>query len=133
MPGRVRFLGRISRQEVLDLLVSATALLVPSRWYENQPMTILEAYACGVPVVGTVLGGVSELITDGATGRLVPPDDPMELASAALALLRDPQKSLAMGRSARSVASARYSSESHLAALGEIYAEARRAMKKQAK
>ncbi|WP_424535215.1 glycosyltransferase [Sphaerisporangium viridialbum] len=133
VPGRVRFLGRISRQEVLDLLVSATALLVPSRWYENQPMTILEAYACGVPVVGTVLGGVSELITDGATGRLVPPDDPMELASAALALLRDPQKSLAMGRSARSVASARYSSESHLAALGEIYAEARRAMKKQAK
>ncbi|GAA1295695.1 glycosyl transferase [Planotetraspora silvatica] len=125
-PGRVRFLGRISRQEVLDLLISATALLVPSRWYENQPMTILEAYSCGVPVIGTSLGGVSELVIDGATGRLIPPDEPMELASAALALLRDPERSLAMGKSARAMASSRYSPESHLRAIGEIYAEARR-------
>ncbi|MEV6985043.1 glycosyltransferase family 4 protein [Sphaerisporangium sp. NPDC051017] len=127
VPGRVTFLGRRSREEVLELVRSATALLVPSRWHENQPMTILEAFSCGVPVIGTAVGGIGELITDGATGRLVPPEVPMELASAALALLRDPQKSLSMGRSARMTANARFSPERHMSALGEIYAEARRA------
>jgi glycosyltransferase involved in cell wall biosynthesis len=126
-PGQVRFTGRLPRHEVLELIGSATALLLPSRWYENQPMTILEAYACGVPVIGSSIGGVPELIVDGATGRLVPPDQPMELASAALAMLREPQAALAMGRNARAMALSRFSIDSHLVALGEIYAEARRA------
>ncbi|MEZ0074725.1 glycosyltransferase family 4 protein [Planotetraspora sp. GP83] len=129
-PGRVSFLGQRSRQEVLELFRSATALLVPSRWHENQPMTVIEAFSCGVPVIGTALGGMGELIIDGATGRLIPPGEPMELASAALALLRDPEGSLAMGKSARRMAMARFSSEGHLSALGELYAEARRARAK---
>ncbi|GAA3643546.1 glycosyltransferase family 4 protein [Nonomuraea antimicrobica] len=123
-PGRVRFTGRLPKEEVLRLIQSATALLIPSRWYENQPMTILEAFACGVPVIGTTLGGIPELVVDGATGKLVPPDDPLALSSAALALLKNPQETLEMGRSCREVARRRFSPEGHYAGLREIYREA---------
>ncbi|MFI9553894.1 glycosyltransferase [Nonomuraea endophytica] len=123
-PGRVHFTGKLDRVRVLELIRSATALVVPSRWYENQPMTILEAFACGVPVIGTAMGGIPELVVDGATGRLVPPDDPLMLSSAALALLRNPDASLAMGKAGREVAVRRFSPEGHLNGLREIYGEA---------
>ncbi|MEO3854821.1 glycosyltransferase [Acrocarpospora sp. B8E8] len=129
-PGRVTFLGRLPREEVVDLMRSATALVMPSRWYENQPMTILEAFSCGVPVIGTAMGGIPELVTDGATGRLIAADVPMELASAALALIRDPMGALAMGQSARALAIRRFGPEGHTNRLREFYAEAARMTRK---
>ncbi|GAA0398411.1 glycosyl transferase [Acrocarpospora corrugata] len=129
-PGRITFVGRLPRAEVLDLMRSATALVLPSRWYENQPMTILEAFSCGVPVIGTSMGGIPELVTDGATGRLITADVPMELASAALALLRDPMNAMAMGQAARSLAIQRFVPEGHTNRLREFYAEATRQTRK---
>ncbi|WP_214103542.1 glycosyltransferase [Acrocarpospora catenulata] len=125
-PGRVTFVGRQPREAVLDLMRSAIALVLPSRWYENQPMTILEAFSCGVPVIGTSMGGIPELVTDGATGRLIAADVPMELASAALALIRDPKGALAMGQAARSLAMRRFLPEGHTNRLREFYLEAAR-------
>ena len=53
------------------LLRSARALVVPSRWYEGQPRVILEAFAAGVPVLASRIGGLPELVEDGVNGRLV--------------------------------------------------------------
>ncbi|MBD3393819.1 MAG: glycosyltransferase [Chitinivibrionales bacterium] len=64
----VEFLGQRTHDEVLDLMRHAEALVVPSRWYEGFPMTVVEAFATGLPVVASRLGGLTELIRHGETG-----------------------------------------------------------------
>jgi glycosyltransferase involved in cell wall biosynthesis len=64
-------------------------------------MALLEAMACGIPAVGTAVGGVPELIDDGGTGYVVPPRDPRALADALIKTLRDTDRASAMGRAAR--------------------------------
>jgi glycosyltransferase involved in cell wall biosynthesis len=124
-PGRVRFHGLLPKAEVLALFRSASVVAVPSRWWENQPMTVLEALASGVPVVASDLGGLSELVEPGATGALVPPDDPQALAAALQPFLDDPAAALAMGRAGRAVVDARFAPAVHLTRLEQIYEEAR--------
>ena len=80
LPGRVRFLGRLSKHDLHDRVRSARVVAVPSRCHENQPMSILEAYGLSTPVVATRLGGIPELVVDDVTGVIVEPEDPTALA-----------------------------------------------------
>src|SRR5205823_5487681 len=80
--GRIRFLGRLDSDAIDALISESVAVVVPSRWYENQPMTVLEAFARGTPVIATSIGGTPELVRQGTDGFLVPPDDPAALARA---------------------------------------------------
>ena len=68
-PGRVRFHGLLPKAEMHRLMLDASVVVMPSRWYENQPMVALEALARGVPVVGSRLGGLPELVRPGEIGR----------------------------------------------------------------
>src|SRR5215210_600449 len=68
--GRITFTGPFRRDEVGRVLSEMDVLVVPSRWYENQPGVILEAFAAGVPVVATNLGGMSEFVKHGENGLL---------------------------------------------------------------
>jgi len=86
---RVRWLGWLDPEALRDQYRRCTALLMPSR-YEPFGLTALEAMACGATVVAAAVGGLSELLDDGVTGRLVPPSDPAALAEAVGALIRDP-------------------------------------------
>jgi glycosyltransferase involved in cell wall biosynthesis len=63
---------------------------VPSRWLETGPLVVLEAFAAGRPVLGTWLGGIAELVKDGADGILLPPDDPSAWAAAIARLAERP-------------------------------------------
>jgi glycosyltransferase involved in cell wall biosynthesis len=72
---RVAFLGSVDAAAAQELLRSARALVVPSRWYEAQPRVILEAFATGVPVLASRIGALPELVEDGVNGRLVAVDD----------------------------------------------------------
>ena len=85
---RVRFLGAGTRDEVLRLFRAADAVLVPSAW-ENLPHTVLEALAVGTPVIATAVGGIPEVVVDGANGLLVPPHDADAIAAAVERLIRD--------------------------------------------
>jgi glycosyltransferase involved in cell wall biosynthesis len=123
-PGRVRFHGLLPKAEVLALFRSAAAVAVPSRWWENQPMTVLEALASGTPVVASDLGGLSELIEPGVTGVLVPPDDPEALARALRPFVAGHPAAVAMGRAGREAVEAGFSPALHLARLDAIYQEA---------
>jgi glycosyltransferase involved in cell wall biosynthesis len=107
-------------------MLAAAVVVVPSRWYENQPMVVLEALARGVPVVGSALGGMPELIAPGATGDLVPANDPNALAAALTPYVRDPDHAFSMRDRARSTIVAEFSPERHLERIGAAYALAAR-------
>ncbi|MEP6851600.1 MAG: glycosyltransferase [bacterium] len=104
---RVHLLGRVDRRELPALVRSAdTVLCLP--WYEPFGIVPLEAMACGVPVVGTAVGGLLDSVVDGATGRLVPPRRPAAAADAVAQLLADPAARIAMGHAALARTRARY-------------------------
>lgn len=84
----VTFTGHLSGQELHRLIGQARALVLPSEWYENAPISILEAYALGRPVIGAAIGGIPEMIKDGETGLLA--------ASANIGDLSDKLTSLSM-------------------------------------
>lgn len=65
---RIEFLGYKKGQELYDIVGNAQFVVVPSQWYENNPMTIVEAYSFGTPVIGSDLGGIPEIIKNGSTG-----------------------------------------------------------------
>jgi glycosyltransferase involved in cell wall biosynthesis len=109
---------------MLDLMRSAAVVAVPSRCHENQPMAVLEAFACGVPVVVTRLGGLPELVMPGRDGEIVPPDDPAAMAETLADILADPWRSSTMGQAARAKAEQVFTPARHLERLGELYRSA---------
>ena len=59
----VSFIGRRTGQKLMDIVSKARFIIIPSEWYENNPMTIIEPYSLGVPVIGAEIGGIPEIIT----------------------------------------------------------------------
>lgn len=84
----MEFCGPLARSAMAARLRESAVALNPSR-ADNMPNSVLEAMASGVPVVSTAVGGVPWLLRDGASGRLVPPDDPGAMARALIELLSD--------------------------------------------
>ena len=84
---RLRFIGYVTGQEKEALLASSHYLLIPSLWYENAPVAVIEAAGYGLAVIGSRIGGLPELIRNGRTGVLFEPGDAVGLASAMRGLL----------------------------------------------
>jgi glycosyltransferase involved in cell wall biosynthesis len=97
---RVHFAGK-QQQDVLRYFYSAGDVAVTTPWYEPFGLTPLEAMACGRPVIGSAVGGITYTIADGETGFLVPPRDPEALAACLQRLLAQPELRARMGRAAR--------------------------------
>ena len=121
-PGKVTFHGRLDKPTLLRLLRSSSVALVPSTWYENQPMAVLEAFACGLPVVGTTLGGVPELVTPGVDGLLVPPGDAVSLGAAVTSIATDRELAARMGAAGRARVERDFTPGAHLEGLVSLYA-----------
>ena len=66
--GRIEFLGYRTGKELHNLVRESRAVVLPSEWYENAPMSILESYALGKPVIGARIGGIPEMVVEGETG-----------------------------------------------------------------
>ncbi len=120
---RVHFAGQRPREEMVDWLNAADLLVLPSH-SEGRPNVVLEAMACGRPVIASRVGGVPELVTDGITGRLVAAGDSAELSEAIRDLMGDKDRLLAMGKAARErVETSGWTWEAAAEATDRIYAE----------
>jgi glycosyltransferase involved in cell wall biosynthesis len=97
---KVVFLGYIDRRKLIEIYQNATIHVVPSH-YEGLPTVLLEAMACGLPIVATDIGGNNEVISSGVNGFLVPPKHPEEMAAVILRLLKDAALREKIGRAAR--------------------------------
>jgi glycosyltransferase involved in cell wall biosynthesis len=97
-------------------------VVVPSEWYENNPLSVLEAFALGRPVVGTRIGGIPELV-EGDRGLCVAPGDARALSVAIRELAADRARAERMGRAARRYVERMHSPEVHYQKLMRIYAE----------
>lgn len=122
--GDVTFAGYVSGERLHRLIGEAKALILPSEWYENAPISILEAYALGVPVIGADIGGIPEMIVPGETGMVARTGDAEDLArvmSEAASLT--PQARRKMGRLGRTWAAKEFSPEAYRNRTLELYAE----------
>lgn len=120
----VTFHGRLSTNDLHDLMRRSRVSVLPARWYENQPLSVLESYACGVPVIASDLGGLPEIVMPGVTGDLVPPNNPERLAAALEPYIGDAALAHEHGRAGRAMVEEHYSPQVHIARLNEFYAEA---------
>jgi D-inositol-3-phosphate glycosyltransferase len=117
----VRLVGGVPKEEMPRWYRSAE-LLVAAPWYEPFGLTPLEAMACGVPVVATAVGGLTDTVVDGLTGDLVPPRDPRALGATIRRLLADRVRRLAYGIAAVDRARQCYSWSRAAMQLSGVYA-----------
>jgi glycosyltransferase involved in cell wall biosynthesis len=125
---RARIVTGVPHDDVPAYLNAMDILCAPSqttpRWREQLGRMLIEAFACGVPVVGTNHGGIAELVEPGVDGLLVPPGDPAALASALGAILSDPAAGRRLGEAGREKVARAFTPAVHLAGLHSLYHEA---------
>jgi glycosyltransferase involved in cell wall biosynthesis len=121
----IEICGYGPKRLIAEMLDGCTALLLPSLWYENCPMAILEAAGRGVASVVSDLGGMKELVSHRQSGLLFPPGDARSLASCLDELARRPEWALELGREAWAHVRKRHDPAAHLQGLMTIYEEAR--------
>lgn len=86
---RVKLAGYVPPDRLREILIDSALVVVPSTWQEPLGLVVLEAMACGVPVVASAVGGIPEMIQHGVNGLLVPPGDAFALAAAIHRVLND--------------------------------------------
>jgi len=118
---QVTFEGYKSGDELKQLYENAAYLVMPSEWYENAPMTILEAFAYGKPVIGSRIGGIPEMIDHGKTGMLFAMGDAGQLAECILSLWSDKSLRRQMGHAARDKVEREFSADAHYEQLMKVY------------
>jgi glycosyltransferase involved in cell wall biosynthesis len=123
-------LGFVPPERVRAEMLKASFMLMPSLWYEGMPMVITSAYALGLPVIGSRIGAIAELVEDGVTGLHVTPGDPDDLADKVRWAHEHPAEMRKMGRQAQEVYQRRFSAEVNYPQLMAIYDKATAAVKR---
>jgi glycosyltransferase involved in cell wall biosynthesis len=118
----VEYLGRLSREEVLQQLRRSRAAVLPSRWEENNPMSVLEARTVGVPVIVSDRGGLPEMVADGVDGKVFGAGDIIGLRAAIEALAADRAAAEALGHAGYQRFCRDNTAVVHYKALMDVYA-----------
>lgn len=120
--GQVEFLGFVSGESLWSLVRESRAVVLPSEWYENAPMSLLEAYACGKPVIGARIGGIPEMVRVGETGSLFESGNVEELAEQLRGFANMPGAEIAaLGASAREYVLRSFTAERYLGEMLALY------------
>jgi glycosyltransferase involved in cell wall biosynthesis len=118
----IEYVGYKSGKELESLINNASFIILPSEWYENNPLTIIEAYNFGKPVIGADIGGIPELINDGANGFTFESGNPQSLNSkidASITITGEAYERFA--QSVSEFARQNFNSENHYLKLLKIY------------
>jgi glycosyltransferase involved in cell wall biosynthesis len=129
LAGRVRLVDSMTQAELYDEYRRASAFCLPCRVVETGdrdgiPNVMVEAMACGVPVVSTSVSGIPELVSNGANGLLVLPEDPRGVAQALLRLHRDPELAGRLGQDAATTVRERFDGDRLVGELAALFREA---------
>lgn len=120
----VQFFGYMRGESLYNEIGKSAAVVLPSEWYENNPISVLEAFALGKPVIGAHIGGIPELVKDTVTGLTFKPGDAGDLAEKITALLSDSNMMKRMGENARLFVEQNFSAERYYQGLIKIYRSA---------
>ena len=128
LAAHVRLKGPMAQARLYEEYVRASAFCLPCRVLEDGdrdgiPNVLVEAMACGLPVVTTNVSGIPEVVRDGINGQLVPSDDPQALAAALLRLAREPHFAQQLARAGRATVRARFDGDAHAAQLAALFRE----------
>ena len=114
---RITFYGPFDNREISSVFSKIDVLVFPSIWYENQPITLLEALLAKIPIITSNLGGMAELVQDGVTGLLFEIGNPEDLSQKMISLINNPQLLRRLSESPRQVKTI----EKNAQELNEIY------------
>jgi glycosyltransferase involved in cell wall biosynthesis len=118
------YLGLQSSSEVLRLMGEATLFMMPTEFYEGHPRSTVEAFARGLPVIGSRIGALVEMVEDGKSGILFNPGDAQDLASKLNWALCHPERLVQIGKEARHEFEEKYTAERNYKMLMDIYQSA---------
>ncbi len=118
---KIMFIGRVPQPQVISAMKEARFLVFPSELYENFPLTIVEAFACSLPVIASDLGAMREIVTDGQTGLLFRAGDPEDLARKLAWACAHPEQMRQMGKQARVEYENKYTADANYRMLMGIY------------
>lgn len=122
---RVHFAGRIPHNRLREVLLEADLLVQPSIGEESFGITLVEAMACGLPVLASKQGGMLEIVEPGVTGELLPPGDMQSWRNAISVLLQQPERLHALGVAGRARAEAEFTWAANAAKLEQLLLEQR--------
>lgn len=125
----IKFLGYMSGNDLRHEIAKSLFAAVPSEWYENNPRSIIEAFALGKPVVGSRIGGIPELVRDGVNGATFEPGNAAELREKISALANDRLRIIDLGKNARAFVETEFDSKKHYEKLMAVYEGAMRKRK----
>ncbi len=117
----ISFVGFLQGEALADAIRGSICTVIPSEWYENCPLSVLESLAHARPVIGSRIGGIPELIEDGIDGYLFEPGDADDLAKCLELLCRNPNQAAEMGTIGRRKVRANFSPEQHYEKLMHVY------------
>jgi glycosyltransferase involved in cell wall biosynthesis len=125
----ISYAGFKQKTEIIQAMKKCKALLFPSVWYEGFPMTILEAFSTGTPVIASKLGAMTEMIDDQVNGLYVKPGDVQDLIEKIELINTQPSLANSLGRNARREYEEKYTPEKNYDQLLTIYEQVIRAKK----
>ena len=120
----IKFWGHQPQDKLIELVSKTMFAVMPSEWYENNPRSVIEAFAMGKPVVGSRIGGIPELVRDGETGVSFEPGNADDLREKIQTLLNDRERIVEMGKNARKFVETEFNQEKHYGGLMAIYKKA---------
>ena len=130
LAGRIQFVAQVPQRELAALMRSACVLVLPST-SEGLPRVVIEAMATGLPVIASCVGGIPEMVENGATGFLVSPGNATALAERLRWVLEHPKEAHEMGRHARTVVQHFFSTTAYVQGYQQIFVAAQAVLKGQ--
>jgi len=118
-------MGFMDNQKVVELISESLAIILPTQWYEGFPMSIVEAYGYGTPVLGSSIGNVGSLVIDGVTGYTFNHDSEKAIVSTVQKFLKAYDNEVDLYKNTVKNYNKRYTEDKNYRILSEIYKKCR--------